>query len=58
MVYLMNSLVIVGWASDSIVNPTLMPSGVGCEKHATQPAPQLVPSYVGSPVLHQLLGFA
>ena len=27
----------VGWANGSIVNPTLMPSSVGCQKHATQP---------------------
>jgi hypothetical protein len=26
----------VGWANGSIVNPTLMPSSVGCEKHASQ----------------------
>ena len=24
----------VGWANGSIVNPTLIPSSVGCEKHA------------------------
>ncbi len=30
--------VAVGWANGSIVNPTLMPSSVGCEKHAAQPA--------------------
>ena len=29
--------VAVGWANGSIVNPTLMPSSVGCEKHAAQP---------------------
>ena len=29
--------VAVAWANGSIVNPTLMPSSVGCEKHATQP---------------------
>ena len=40
--------VAVGWANGSIVNPTLMPSSVGCEKHATQPTPLLVPSYVRS----------
>ena len=26
--------VAVGWSNGSIVNPTLMPSSVGCEKHA------------------------
>ncbi len=36
--------VTVGWANGSIVNPTLMPSSVGCEKHATQATPLLVPS--------------
>ncbi len=33
----------VGWANGSIVNPTLIPSSVGCEKHAAQPTPLLVP---------------
>jgi hypothetical protein len=28
--------VAVGWANGSIVNPTSMPSSVGCEKHAAQ----------------------
>jgi hypothetical protein len=28
--------VAVGWANGSIVNPTLMPSSVACEKHAAQ----------------------
>ncbi len=27
--------VAVGWANGSIVNPTLMPSSVSCEKHTT-----------------------
>ena len=36
--------VAVGWANGSIVNPTLMPSSVGCEKHAAQSTPPLVPS--------------
>jgi hypothetical protein len=36
--------VAVSWANGSIVNPTLMPSSVGCEKHAIQPTPLLVPS--------------
>ncbi len=36
--------VTVGWTNGSIVNPTLMPSSVGCEKHETQPTPLLVPS--------------
>gem|GEM_PF-4167903 len=26
----------VGWANGSIVNPTWMPSNVGCEKYAAQ----------------------
>jgi len=29
--------VAVGWANGFIVNPTLMPSSVGCEEHAMQP---------------------
>ena len=29
----------VGWANGSIVNPTLMPSSVACEKHAAQATP-------------------
>jgi hypothetical protein len=32
----------VGWANGSIVNPTLMPSSVGCEKYAAQPTRLLV----------------
>jgi|GEM_PF-3161696 len=36
--------VAVGWANGSIVNPTLMPSSMGCEKHSAQPTPLLVPS--------------
>ena len=28
--------VAVGWVNGSIVNPTLMPSSLGCEKHAAQ----------------------
>ena len=31
--------VAVGWANGSIVNPTLMPSSVDYEKHATQLTP-------------------
>ncbi len=27
----------VEWANGFIVNPTLMPSSVGCEEHAMQP---------------------
>ena len=46
--------VAVGWANGSIVNPTLMPSSVGSEKHATQPTPLLVPSLVGSPFILNL----
>ena len=33
--------VTVDWANGSIVNPTLMPSSVACEKHAAQPTSAL-----------------
>ena len=36
LTYCFRQVVTVGWANGSIVNPTLMPSSLGCEKHVTQ----------------------